>query len=136
MWPIRIVVALVLVGAVVRFGGRAPPRFGGCRVVQNRKNNKKARSVLMRVGWDPEGLLSAPQGGHISRRQIYHARQEDEKLDAELKERAEKERLELEAEREARVLPAEGEFMKLMDFNLKWPHLARYGFILKQNEVI
>ncbi|GHP03116.1 hypothetical protein PPROV_000187100 [Pycnococcus provasolii] len=96
--------------------GAPPPRFGGCRVVQNRKNNKKARSVLMRVGWDPEGLLSAPQGGHISRRQIHHARQEDEKLDAELKERAEKEMLELEAAREARVLPAEGEYMELMDF--------------------
>ena len=53
----------------------------------------------MRVGWDPEGLLSAPQGGHISRRQIHHARQEDEKLDAELKERAEKEMLELKEER-------------------------------------
>lgn len=60
---------------------------------------------IVAVGWDPEGILAAPQGGHIQRRNL----QKQLQTDKELAEQVEKERLkardELMRARELRAQP-------------------------------
>ncbi len=49
---------------------------------------------------DPEGILAAPKGGHISRRQLQKQIVDDKELQAEMEKEREKARAELQARRE------------------------------------
>ncbi|KAK9909063.1 hypothetical protein WJX75_006635 [Coccomyxa subellipsoidea] len=59
----------------------------------------------MAVGWDPEGILAAPKGGHISRRQLQKQIVDDKELQEQMEKERQKARAELQARREARKLP-------------------------------
>ncbi len=51
---------------------------------------------------DPEGLLAAPKGGHISRRMLSRQAQDDEELKEQMDKAREEARQELSAQREVR----------------------------------
>jgi len=64
------------------------------------------KQVIRAVGWDPENLLSTPQGGHIARRQLTRDVENNKELQAEVdKLKAEKE-AELKKQRDARPVPS------------------------------
>lgn len=52
---------------------------------------------------DPEGLLAAPKGGHISRRMLSRQAQDDEELKEQMDKAREEARQELSAQREVRA---------------------------------
>lgn len=60
---------------------------------------------VVAVGWDPEGILAAPKGGHISRRFISKQTEQNEELKEQMNQAREEARKELSEQREARVQP-------------------------------
>lgn len=60
---------------------------------------------MVAVGWDPEGILAAPKGGHISRRFIAKQSEQNEELKEQMNKAREEARKELSQQREARKQP-------------------------------
>ncbi|KAK9820504.1 hypothetical protein WJX72_011080 [[Myrmecia] bisecta] len=76
------------------------PTVHRCRVPPAR------RLVVRNVGWDPEGILAPPKGGHISRRQLQRQVAEDEDLKKQVEAERQMAREELIQKREGRKTPA------------------------------
>lgn len=74
------------------------------RPVYSRPGRRGCLQVVA-VGWDPEGILAAPKGGHIQRRYIQKQAMENEELKAEMDKARAEARKELEEKRESRVQP-------------------------------
>ncbi|KAK9846951.1 hypothetical protein WJX84_012386 [Apatococcus fuscideae] len=66
------------------------------------------------VGWDPEGILSQPKGGHIQRRTMTKQIAEDQQLADQVEKERLKAREELHKKREARKTP--GSHAQLIDY--------------------
>ncbi|CAL5222746.1 g5153 [Coccomyxa viridis] len=67
---------------------------------------RRLHQRISAVGWDPEGILAAPKGGHISRRTFQKQLAEDQTLAEQVEREREIARQELEARRDARVQPS------------------------------
>eukprot|EP00884_Botryococcus_braunii_P010368 jgi/Botrbrau1/19332/Bobra.0073s0062.1 len=65
----------------------------------------RVQAGIYAIGWDPEGILAAPKGGHIQRRSFEKQLAQDKALAQQVEREKEKARAELEAERAARVVP-------------------------------
>ncbi|XP_020083823.1 uncharacterized protein LOC109707142 [Ananas comosus] len=66
---------------------------------------KLPRTKISCVGWDPEGILGPPRGGHIARLEIRRRLERDADAREEIQRRAREERLRRRESREARVVP-------------------------------
>lgn len=65
----------------------------------------RGRLQVVAVGWDPEGILAEPKGGHISRRFIAKQSAQNEELKEQMNQAREEARKELSEKREARPQP-------------------------------
>nr|CAD1843558.1 unnamed protein product [Ananas comosus var. bracteatus] len=73
--------------------------------VSSAKQNALPRTKISCVGWDPEGILGPPRGGHIARLEIKRRLERDADAREEIQRRAREERLRRRERREARVVP-------------------------------
>ncbi|KAJ3679811.1 hypothetical protein LUZ60_016089 [Juncus effusus] len=76
-----------------------------------RRLNTRRRTGLkiQCVGWDPEGILGAPQGGHIARMEFKRKIERDSEARAAFERELREEKERREAQREARVVPETNE---------------------------
>lgn len=63
------------------------------------------RLQVVAVGWDPEGILRAPEGNHIARRTMSKQIQDNKELQADLAKREAEVKAEMEQKRQARQQP-------------------------------
>lgn len=91
-----------------------PVKLGSTRARPGRQRSQ----ILNAVGWDPEGILGAPIGGHIQRRSLTKEMQANKEFAKQVEEQAQRMREELERKREARIVPGVGEHAKLAEFFL------------------
>lgn len=101
----------MLSSASGRVGGQCSCSFSGepralfvQRFTPNICRHARGATVIKAVGWDPEGILAPPKGGHITKRLRAKEIQNDEVLQAQIEEQKKLGMQELQAERDVRAL--------------------------------
>eukprot|EP00891_Asterochloris_glomerata_P000907 jgi/Astpho2/907/e_gw1.00016.225.1_t len=67
--------------------------------------SRRGRLTIKAVGWDPEGILAQPRGGHIQRRTLQKQIAEDKELQEQMDKKEAEMREELQRKRDARSEP-------------------------------
>ncbi|DBA65714.1 hypothetical protein WJX79_007452 [Trebouxia sp. C0005] len=77
----------------------------GCKRAKVQRHRGGKRLQVVAVGWDPEGILRAPQGDHISRRTMSKQVEDNKEMQADLAKREAELKAEMEQSRQARKQP-------------------------------
>ncbi|KAL3156748.1 hypothetical protein ABBQ38_001023 [Trebouxia sp. C0009 RCD-2024] len=77
----------------------------GCKRTMPQRHRTAKRLQVVAVGWDPEGILRAPQGDHISRRTMSKQIEDNKEMQEDLRKREAELKGEMEEARQARKQP-------------------------------
>lgn len=104
--PVQLRIAVMMQGSMARSLSNCWSSCSlRCAPQRNATRSRRLTHTVKAIGWDPEGILSAPVGNHIQRRTFQKQVEQDKDLAAKVEAEQQRLREELIQKRESRVLP-------------------------------